>query len=609
MKRLPRIAVILLACCTGSITAAPAAKPNIVIEQKTDVYKFVAGGPDKTVLEKVEHTSQLTFRANRAAGAGIALAYYSDDVKIEKASGSVTTYGPYFGDDTFFSDSKACLIGVTLKKAGATGKASYKRIYTKPEFFCKVILPETYDIENSTMTFEIPVSLASRFSIEERNIPSEKMTRTEQTKGDKKIITYTFTDIATPKSHDKAPSLNITAPQLVIRGFFADVNELYRYIRSYTLNDDPAAGTVAAKAREITAGCTTDAERISAITDFVHNTVRYVAVEHGEFGQRPDLPSEVLRKAYGDCKCSAALIKAMLQAVGIDGRLVWVGTESISDKWTDYPALSSGNHMIAAAVTGDTLLFIDGTARYTRAGDLPAGIQGQQALVEDGPENCIIATIPSYPATDNATTEHLSLTIQPDGNITGNGTITFTGSAHRGIEAVVDETPPGKRDEYYARVFSRILHGSHTVSASMEKTDTCTIITGSMTLGGAVKTAGDETYIDINPAEGLHLFKFDTKDRTVDGVLGYRTSTQSTIVLAVPEGMEATDLPAPVTVSSKWISGSLTTEAADGGRSIVRRYTFTIDDPNIARADMEEYNALIHRLNRACTTKIVLKQK
>ena len=100
--------IILIICaltCSFFAALAEESTSNVVIERLTDICKLVPA-KDGDGLEKVEHTSEITFRANRAADIGLAMAYYSDDIKIDKVSADTKKYGPYMGD-AFFSDSKA----------------------------------------------------------------------------------------------------------------------------------------------------------------------------------------------------------------------------------------------------------------------------------------------------------------------------------------------------------------------------------------------------------------------------------------------------------------------------------------------------------------------
>lgn len=580
---------------------------NIVIQQLTDVYKLIPAKDGKS-LQRVDEKYEVTFRALRTGGVATGVAFYNDDIKITKASGGDTSYGPFLTSDIFFSDSKACMVRVELKKAGSTGKATFNSSFTKPEFFCKVLLAESYDIENAVVSFEIPQSLAGRFSIEEVNMPEGKMTRTSATKDGSEIITYTFTDIKTPKVFDDSPSRNITAPQFIIRGHFDNVDGLYRYLAGYVDQVDPAEAAVAEKARQITEGCSNDAERIAAVTDFVHDKIRYVAVEHGEFGHRPDIASEVLRKAYGDCKGSASLIKGMLRSLGIDARLAWVGTSSIRERWTDCPNVSSGNHMIAAVVNSDTIMFIDGTARYCRAGQLPVGIQGSQAIVEDGPDKCIVAMIPELPSESNMRRENITLEIMPDGKLALSGDIVFTGSRANTIRSNIDDTPPNKRKELIDRIFATVAEGSLPEEATVTVTNDSVVISGRTVAKSAVKNVGGEIYVDANPFYSLPGMRFKTEDRTTPGLLGSRMAYDCKFTLILPEGTEAVDLPDDVTVESRWIRAAITTRYGSDNRSVVRQFTMSILDPEVDLDDMKQFNAYINRLNRACTSQLVLKK-
>lgn len=605
MKKI--ILLLIIFICSFVPAMAEESIPNVVIEKMTDVYKFVPAKNGEG-LGKVEHTSEIIFRANRASDVGVAMAYYNDNITIDKVSADSKQYGSYMGD-AFFSDSKACLMATELKKPGSKGKVSYRRTFTKPEFFDKIFLTEIYRVENGTISFEIPEPLASRYSITEKNINPKYATRTEEHKDGKLVVTYTLKDMPEINVTEGAPSINIIGPQLHITGHFKDVDDLYRYLRSYTTDKDPGAASVTEKALELTAGCKTDAERIAAITDYVHRTVRYVAVEHGEFGQRPDLPSEVLRKAYGDCKGSAALIKALLRATGIDARLTWVGTDKIAERWTDEPNIATGNHMITAVMAGDSILFIDGTAKYNPAGTLPTGIQGRQAMVEDDAEKCIIAVIPAYPPQTNMRSDSLTVSIDQSGELEAEGSITLTGAYMRAYLSALADTPPARKNEKYVSMFDTALPGSRTSDVTFHQTDDKVTLNGKSRLNGAVKRAGDEIYVTLNPDPNITSLTFKTEKREVDGLLAMRMVIEAVMTLQVPENMSISDLPATVSIDNNRVEGMISTEASADGRSVVRRYRLTVKDTTVPLGEMERYNSDIRRLNRGCTAKIVLKSK
>ena len=606
MKIINRIILSLAAAASVSTTAL-AANPNVVIQQLDHTYKLVpAKGGEK--LDRVDITEQTTFRANRKEDTAIATAYYGSYVKFNKASGGEVASGVLFNDDVFFDDSKATIVKADLKKAGATAKVSISTTYTKPEFFSKVYLVEPYAVENATYTFEIPASMESRFSFEPRNVPAGKMTETTERKGDKVIKRFTLTDMPEPKHFSDAPSRNVCAPQIIIHGQFSDVDDLYRYLQTYIDPVDPGAAAVEAKARELTADCKTDAERIDAISRFVHDNIRYVAVEHGEYGQKPDLPSEVLRKLYGDCKGSGSLLAAMFRAVGLDGRRVWIGTTSIADRWTDLPALCSGNHMISCVVfPGDSILFVDGTASSINPPQLPTGIQGQQALIENGPDKCLIATVPHLPASANTWKSDFTVTLDPEGNQSAEGTLTLSGFYNTMIVETLRATPPARHDKIFSKLLLQELNGKTAEVGKFDRQPDSSTLTGTVTGFNVVKHVGNELYVDLNPMPDIANYKYETKERTEPGYQSENSTLDQSLTLVVPDGLSATDLPAPVEIKNKYLTATVTTEQSDDGRRVTRRIVLQRDRGIIPLEELKSYNADIARLQRACTASVILK--
>lgn len=596
------LAVLLYAC--SSATAAT--ETNVAITKLDKYYKFVPAKDGKT-LERIDISSQTSLIARRAAETATVSEFYDSDKTLKKATGGEVRYGAYSSRDIFFDDSKIVMVVVDLKKPGATGKATINTSYTRPEFFNKIYILDSYDIENATFTFELPASMESRFKFEPRNIPADKITTATERKSDKVITTITIKDIKDLKKFADSPSLNICAPQILIRGHFSDVNDLYRFLYKYIDNADPAAASVEAKAKEITAGCTTDAERIDAITRWVHDNIRYVAVEHGEFGQRPDHPSEVLRKLFGDCKGSATLIKAMLRAVGLDARTVWIGTKEIGDKWTDFPAICSGNHMIAAVMLPDSIMFIDGTTRFYNPPHVPTALHGQQALIEDTPEKCLTVIIPSTPPSENTLATDFIIDLTPDGQTNAKGSMTYTGDWNRGLLYAINDTPPAKQKETLSKIILSQLKGKTAeVSDNSEIGELTSTLHTEITNIGKAKKIGNDFYVDLNMMPDIGSLKFDTKDRTLDGELSRTMAFDAKVTLNMPQQMKAVDASDPLSLSNPWFDAKVTTEITPDGRSVTRKMHFDLKQISVPVDKLNTFNSDLNKIVRACSSSIQL---
>lgn len=156
---------------------------------------------------------------------------------------------------------------------------------------------------------------------------------------------------------------------------------------------------------EITAGCTDELEKIRRTYAYVQQNIRYIAFENGLAGHRPDRPAEVLRKRYGDCKGMALLLRTLLKAQGFDARMAYIGTDDIASSPDEVPTLAAINHAFCLLFHQGKRYCLDATYRYLPPEDIPQGIQGRKALVENG-DSCLILTLPQQDA--SASTDSLN---------------------------------------------------------------------------------------------------------------------------------------------------------------------------------------------------------
>jgi hypothetical protein len=138
-------------------------------------------------------------------------------------------------------------------------------------------------------------------------------------------------------------------------------------------------------ARRLVNGYDDRLERISRLYRFVTNEIRYVGLEFGEHRFRPFSADWVLHHRIGDCKDKAALLVALLDAIGVPARMVMVRTADLGPVSSDLAALEIFNHAIVYLPEDD--LWLDGTATGHALFPPPPMDQGALVLVIDGPES------------------------------------------------------------------------------------------------------------------------------------------------------------------------------------------------------------------------------
>ena len=225
-----------------------------------------------------------------------------------------------------------------------------------------------------------------------------------------------------------SPPVSQLAPRLAISYFpgegssnstvktFADWAQVAQWMAEL---EDPQMTTNAAietKARELTANCKTEFERIQAVGHYVQS-IKYISIQTGigrGGGYRPHAATEVFAKSYGDCKDKANLMRAMLKIVGINSFPVSIYSGDPDYVRSEWPSPQQFNHCIIAVKVSDEtqsptviqharlgrLLIFDPTAEETPVGDLPSYLQGSLALI-DAKEVDALAKMPTTPPESN----------------------------------------------------------------------------------------------------------------------------------------------------------------------------------------------------------------
>jgi len=254
-------------------------------------------------------------------------------------------------------------------------------------------------------------------------------------------------DLAPIKYEPASPKINDLVPRVAINYFLSDsgaapgvkVFENWTQVSRWAteLHDSQVIPdqTVTAKARELTANSKTDLERIKAIGHFVQN-LQYISIDIGVGrgnGYRPHAASQVLAKAYGDCKDKANLMRSMLRSINITAYPVAIysgDSNHVREEWASpyqfnhcIVAIKVGDEIVAPTVISDArlgrLLIFDATDSDTPVGDLPEDEQGSLALVIAGEAGQLLR-MPTLPPESSAFDRQAEVVLAPEGSITAN---------------------------------------------------------------------------------------------------------------------------------------------------------------------------------------------
>ena len=157
---------------------------------------------------------------------------------------------------------------------------------------------------------------------------------------------------------------------------WAEVGAWYRGLEGERMAPN---AEIKAKVAEITAGKTSQVDKVRAVYSYVATQVRYIGVAFGIGRYQPHEASDVLQNQYGDCKDKHTLLAAMLGALDLhpDAALIGVGirfNEAV-------PSPAAFNHLITRVMVDGKPVWLDTTSEVAPYEMLLAGIRDHSALV------------------------------------------------------------------------------------------------------------------------------------------------------------------------------------------------------------------------------------
>ncbi len=380
------------------------------------------------------------------------------------------------------------------------------------------------------------------------------------------------------------------------------------------------AASVTAKALELTAGLTHDAERIQAIAAYVQQT-RYVSlmVDLGKGGGfTPHDAEDVLRANYGDCKDKVNLMRVLLAAVGIESYPVIV--LAANGRWVnpDWPSPSQFNHAIIGIRTGaqpeweslvqderlGSVLFFDPTHEDVVVGHLPYTIQGTRALL--GYHGSELITLPRSHPENHLRHDELEVVLHPNGDIEGLARLDRTGLLAGGWRRTKRLTSPGEFEKRVTRAMGANMRNVATGGVLFEDDrirGALSLSTSFASLGYARSMRGrilvlDPDFMGRNewiPAE-------DENRRTSIRIEPSTHRTRNSIIL--PMNFKVDELPPTVTIETPWADFRLHVSVEEHILTYEREEIWK--QALVPAEEYEAYREYLRSVRNACAMPVVL---
>jgi tetratricopeptide (TPR) repeat protein/transglutaminase-like putative cysteine protease len=269
----------------------------------------------------------------------------------------------------------------------------------------RALLIQSADFSNVTGEEVRRVRLApnSTAQIDEQKSPFSSISENGRT-----IYRWRHANLTVPNddlAEKKLPPPKIPDVQLTT---YKNWNEVAAWYAALAKGRNQPTPEIRAKAAELTAGRSTDLDKMQALYNYVAKNIRYVSLSFGLGRYQPHTAAEVFKNQYGDCKDKDVLLSALLQSVGISSDPALIPLLRPLDPAIPSPA--QFDHLITAARTGSDIIWMDSTAEVAPFRLLIPTLRDKSALIVLPDGQAKIATTPADPPF--LSTQHVEIDAQ-----------------------------------------------------------------------------------------------------------------------------------------------------------------------------------------------------
>jgi len=267
------------------------------------------------------------------------------------------------------------------------------------------------------------------------------------TEGGGTVSHWVVSDVKGIRHEPDMPPLSGVAGQLIVSFFpaggtsrkneFANWQSMGSWYGNLISGQMDASEPIKQQVNGLTAGKTTQLQKMQAIAGFVQHDIRYVAISLGIGGWQPHAAPDVFSHRYGDCKDKATLMRTMLRQIGMDSYHVVINTQRGSIT-RETPAHNGFNHVILAIKLPDNvndpsliavmqhpslgrILFFDPTNELMPFGQIGGYLQANYGLLVT-PEGGELVELPQQPPAMNSIQRVGKLTLDANGMLKGDVT-------------------------------------------------------------------------------------------------------------------------------------------------------------------------------------------
>ena len=291
-------------------------------------------------------------------------------------------------------------------------------------------------------------------------------------------------------------------------------------------------------------------EKVKKIYQYMQSKTRYVFIALGIGGWQPMLPDEVQKKGYGDCKGLTNYMKTLLDEAGIKSYYAIINSNSSSISFDkDFPKMA-GNHVILVVPTEKGDIWLENTSQEFAFNHLSYNTTNRNVLLIK-PSGIDIVETPSYSATQNKEKQVITVQINPDKSISGNGYFSYTGSQYDFNLGLISMSDKEKKDALKYNFSVLNFENLDATNFKNDRDNAQLSFDMSFKASNYAKNLGDSFILRAIPIYSLSFYH-ENENRLLPFETKFAFQDEYEITYKLPEGYTIEELPSDENFSSEF---------------------------------------------------------
>ena len=491
---------------------------------------------------------------------------------------------------------------------GCLVEYAYEQEEYNPEvkefFFPGYIFQSNKPVLDSVVDCFVPTGTPLNFATPHMSASAAKPSRVDREAFDG--YRWEMHDVPPVVSEPFMPAESDILPRMEASLFF-DWKKLMAVTGKFQKERIEATPEVKSLAEEITAGKTTDDEKVAAIYAWIQKNINYLSIKASLSSSWSGHPaSETLKNGYGDCTDVAVLFASLCRAVGVDAYPAIVKTNDHGTMLTDIP-VPDANHAITLVYPDGRPRFLDATASDYRYPYFREDDHGIKAIIHLKEE---IMDVPLPGPEDNMRDSRQEITLAPDGAAKITEVNTYTGPYEANVRGYWRYVPPELRGQVMAQYLQRRVPGAMLENfdlGDLENLDKQLQMKIDYRLPN-LATRLKDLYIFSLPNFAQEFPEATLDERAFDVVLPTTACYETSVKVLLPDGYEFAGAPEPLSLRGKHLYFEGAISFSGGGKPAFEvKQVFKRLTNRIPVAEYPEYRKECAKIAAWTDLKIVLK--